>query len=435
MAPQVDPVSAPTPSAAPVLPAQWGQDGVSASTAPASGVGFAPGLRLSGAGTDPSTPLMGGASEITARVGPASFDPTPFGSPALAPTQVDAAFASQTDGSVAWSDGSADLGPVDWATAHSAPAPEPKSSPALAGSEWLGIDARLQPTPTASADEVPSPPVAQNVGPEPTPYAPSPHVEWPSGAAPAGELADDSEARAIRATLPTPGPDVLVGKNLIKRFRRGGRTVEALAGVDITLRQGEFVTITGPSGSGKSTLLACLAGLDRVDGGEVVLHGERLSTLTDGERAQQRAEHMGFVFSSNNLVPVFTAVENVEVPLLLSGWSGTEARAEALAVLEFLGLADRAEHLPTELSAGEQQRVAIGRAVAGRPQIIWADEPTASLDEDAAVEVVRQLLALNRNGATVVVVTHDPEVAELAHRRITMRNGRIAEITDFLQGA
>ncbi len=243
-----------------------------------------------------------------------------------------------------------------------------------------------------------------------------------------------TEASAIRATLPTPGADLLVARNLIRRFRRAGRTVEALAGVDLTLRQGELVTIIGASGSGKSTLLACLAGLDHVDSGEVVLHGERLSSLTDGERAQQRAEHMGFVFASNNLVPVFTAIENVEVPLLLSGWSAAEARAEALAVIEFLGLADRAEHLPNELSAGEQQRVAIARAVAGRPQIIWADEPTASLDEDAAVEVVRQLLALNRNGATVVIVTHDPEIAELAHRRVQMRNGRIVGITDFFEG-
>jgi len=181
----------------------------------------------------------------------------------------------------------------------------------------------------------------------------------------------------------------------------------------------------GPSGSGKTTLLNCLSGLDDIDGGRVVLDGRSIHDLSDADRTRQRASSMGFVFQQFNLIPVLTAAENVEVPLLLAGMKPHAARERALATLERVGLGARVAHRPNELSGGEQQRVTIARALAGRPSIVWADEPTGALDSESAGEVMVLMNELHRDGLTLVLVTHDPTVGAQAQRMIRMRDGSI----------
>jgi putative ABC transport system ATP-binding protein len=201
-----------------------------------------------------------------------------------------------------------------------------------------------------------------------------------------------------------------------------------LRGVSLTVYGGEMVAIMGPSGSGKTTLLNCLSGLDTIGEGMILIAGKELARLPDDVRSEFRARHMGFVFQLFNLIPVLSALENVELPALLAGIRPSEARRRAWAVLEQVGLADRAGHKPAELSGGQQQRVAIARALVNQPDIIWADEPTGNLDTETADEVMALLRRLNReNGQTFVIVTHDPRIGSMCDRVIQMRDGLIID--------
>ena len=217
---------------------------------------------------------------------------------------------------------------------------------------------------------------------------------------------------------------IVEARGLWKRYRGVGVTVEALRGVDVQVAAGEIVAIMGPSGCGKTTLLHCLSGLDDFDEGEVLIDGTSLRAMSDDQKAELRARKIGFVFQAYNLLPVLDAAENVELPLLLAGERGREARSRAMRALEAVGLEHRARHRPNELSGGQQQRVAIARALVNEPAVVWADEPTGNLDSESARDILDLLERLNReNGQTFVLVTHDPRVAERAHRVLQMQDG------------
>ena len=221
-------------------------------------------------------------------------------------------------------------------------------------------------------------------------------------------------------------PGLLVAERVRKVYRTGEIQVEALVDLDLTVGEGELVAVMGPSGSGKTTLLNCLSGLDDIDGGRVLVAGQDLFAMSDAERTTHRATSMGFIFQAFNLIPVFTAAENVELPLLLGGVAAKEARRRAIQMLERVGLGDRTGHRPNELSGGEQQRVTVARALASRPAIVWADEPTGNLDTQMATQVIDLLHELNReDGQTIVLVTHDPAIGGSASRLIRMRDGRL----------
>ena len=218
---------------------------------------------------------------------------------------------------------------------------------------------------------------------------------------------------------------ILHCESLTRSYVSGGREITVLRDTTFDLEPGAFLAITGPSGSGKSTLLGLLAGLDRPTRGRVVLDGHDLAALTEDERARVRAEAVGFVFQSFHLIPTLTARENIQVPLELRGEDG-RARAEEL--LARVGLGDRGHHYPAQLSGGEQQRVAVARAFAHRPKILFADEPTGNLDAANGANVVALLGELNRElGTTLVLVTHDPDLARRAHRVIRLRDGAVVE--------
>jgi putative ABC transport system ATP-binding protein len=218
---------------------------------------------------------------------------------------------------------------------------------------------------------------------------------------------------------------MILALGLRKTYQSGPVQVDALRGVDLQVDAGDFVALMGPSGAGKTTLLNCLSGLDDLTAGSVSIAGEDLNAMTDAQRTAHRAAHMGFVFQAFNLIPVFTAVENVELPLLLAGANGQAARQAAEETLERVGLAQRMRHRPAELSGGEQQRVAVARALASRPSVVWADEPTGNLDEASADAVMDLLVEHNAEGVTVMLVTHSDEISERARRRIIVRDGRI----------
>ncbi len=219
--------------------------------------------------------------------------------------------------------------------------------------------------------------------------------------------------------------------DLEKVYDTGTVRVEALRGVDLTVERGEMVAVMGPSGCGKTTLLNCLAGIDDPSSGNVRIDGIDLSTLDDNTRTSYRARRMGFIFQFYNLLPVLSAVENVELPLLVSSTPAREARERALASLERVRLSERASHRPAELSGGERQRVTIARALVNEPAIVWADEPTGDLDSATADEVMSLMQQLNReHQQTFVIVSHDREVAERCHRIIQMRDG-IIESDEF----
>jgi putative ABC transport system ATP-binding protein len=222
----------------------------------------------------------------------------------------------------------------------------------------------------------------------------------------------------------TDGTGAMVIASRLRKVYHSGSEVEALRGIDLEVGRGEMVAIVGPSGSGKTTLLNCLSGLDSFDGGRVVVDGQDLAQLSDRQRTAYRRSNMGFVFQAFNLIPVLTAVENVELPLLLEGLGGRESRRRALDMLETLGLAQRAGHRPDQLSGGEQQRVAVARALVHRPAVVWADEPTGNLDTDDTNVIVELLIRMNHDGQTIVLVTHNAQVAERAQRTLRMRDGR-----------
>jgi putative ABC transport system ATP-binding protein len=218
---------------------------------------------------------------------------------------------------------------------------------------------------------------------------------------------------------------LLLAERVRKVYRTGAAEVVALHHLDLGVDNGEFVAVMGPSGSGKTTLLNCLSGLDEIDAGRVLLDGVDLHDMPDAERTRQRASMMGFVFQQFNLIGVLSAAENVELPLLFAGMKPVPARRRAVAVLDRVGLGHRIDHRPNELSGGEQQRVTIARALAARPRLIWADEPTGALDTDTAGVIVDLLVELHADGLTLVMVTHDPDVAGVAPRLVRMRDGAV----------
>jgi putative ABC transport system ATP-binding protein len=219
--------------------------------------------------------------------------------------------------------------------------------------------------------------------------------------------------------------DQIVRARGVRKVFRDGTEVEALRGVDFEAARGEMVAIMGPSGSGKTTLLNCLSGLEHVDDGEILIDGSDMAGLSDDRRTEYRARHMGFVFQAFNLLPVLTAAENVEIPLLLLGERARTARRRAEEILAQVGLAERGDHRPEQLSGGEQQRVAVARALVHRPAVVWADEPTGNLDTESTEAVMDLLVRMNREGQTIVLVTHNPTVAARTARTVRLRDGRI----------
>ncbi|WP_234309455.1 ABC transporter ATP-binding protein [Streptomyces sp. NRRL F-5193] len=221
---------------------------------------------------------------------------------------------------------------------------------------------------------------------------------------------------------------LLVATGVRKIYRTGSVAVTALLDLDLLVRRGEMVAVMGPSGSGKTTLLNCLSGLDDIDAGRVEVDGHDLFAMSDAARTEHRAHTMGFVFQAFNLIPVFSAVENVELPLLLVGTRPREARRRALDMLDRVDLGHRVEHRPSELSGGEQQRVTIARALAGRPAIVWADEPTGNLDSAMADQIMDLLCELNQDeGQTIVLVTHDSAIGARVPRLIRMHDGQLVD--------
>jgi putative ABC transport system ATP-binding protein len=213
-----------------------------------------------------------------------------------------------------------------------------------------------------------------------------------------------------------------------KTYDTGAVRVDALRGIDLALDRGEMVAIMGPSGCGKTTLLNCLSGLDSIDGGDVLIEGTSLRAMSDRERTDYRARRMGFVFQFYNLIPVLTAAENVELPLLVSRVPSAEARERALEALDLVGLGDRAGHVPDELSGGERQRVTIARSLVNDPAIVWADEPTGDLDSENATEIVELMRRLNvERGLTFLIVTHDIAVGRKTDRIVRMLDGLVVE--------
>lgn len=217
---------------------------------------------------------------------------------------------------------------------------------------------------------------------------------------------------------------VIETRKLSKEYIRDEFHVVALKDVDLTIHRGEFVALMGPSGSGKSTLLHLIATMDRPSGGEIRVLGEDLRKLSDGEIARWRNQHVGFIFQQFNLIPVMSAIENVELPLKLTNLSKSERREHAETALKLVGLGERMSHLPRQLSGGQEQRVAIARAIATDPDLILADEPTGNLDAASADDALKLLAKLNREyGKTVVMVTHDPHAASFATRVCRLEKG------------
>jgi putative ABC transport system ATP-binding protein len=226
--------------------------------------------------------------------------------------------------------------------------------------------------------------------------------------------------------LPIQGEVIVEAKNVHKQYTLGNTSLVALRGVSLQIRSGEVVAIMGPSGCGKTTLLNCVSGLDSIDDGVIEIAGCALNTLSDRELTGFRAHNMGFVFQTYNLLPVLTGLENVELSMLVSGTKPKEARRRAMEAIEQVGLTAWARHKPAEMSGGQRQRFAIARALATRPAIVWADEPTGALDSQTSEDIINLMLQLNReHGLTFVWVTHAMEVASLAQRLITMRDGLI----------
>jgi putative ABC transport system ATP-binding protein len=216
-------------------------------------------------------------------------------------------------------------------------------------------------------------------------------------------------------------------KNVTKTYRLGDETLHALDGVSFRVKPGEFIAITGPSGSGKSTMANIIGGLDHPNDGSVIVDGNELSHIHDSQLSVYRNAHIGFVFQSFNLQGTNTALENVMLPLVFSRMKNKERKARAKECLEAVGLGDRLKHKPSQLSGGQRQRVAIARALAGKPKIIIADEPTGNLDSSKGQEIMQLLKDLNKQGITLLVITHDMNVARSAQRVVEIRDGKITE--------
>jgi putative ABC transport system ATP-binding protein len=217
-------------------------------------------------------------------------------------------------------------------------------------------------------------------------------------------------------------------RDLVKFYRRGGQIIPVLVDINLDVALGDYVALMGPSGSGKSTLLNLIAGIDKPSSGTIKVDGVDIARLSDGDLARWRATHVGFIFQFYNLMPVLTAFENVELPLLLADLSRRERRERVGIALSLVGLADRADHRPNELSGGQQQRVAIARALITDPTLIVADEPTGDLDRTTGEEILALLEQLNGQlGKTILMVTHDPKVAEKARRVIHLEKGVLAD--------
>ena len=224
---------------------------------------------------------------------------------------------------------------------------------------------------------------------------------------------------------------IISATNVVKTYRSRDVVVHALNDVTFEVSQGEMVAVMGPSGSGKTTLLNCISGLDSIDSGDVSIAGQLLRTMSDDALSDYRASSMGFVFQAYNLLPVLSAQENVELPLVLAGNSQRVARKKAVEKLDLVGLGDRIDHLPAELSGGQQQRVAIARALANDPAIVWADEPTGNLDSTNASEIMELLVRLNKEeGQTFVLVTHSEDVGGMTDRIVRMSDGIVVSTSD-----
>jgi putative ABC transport system ATP-binding protein len=215
-------------------------------------------------------------------------------------------------------------------------------------------------------------------------------------------------------------------ENLVQEFSLGGKRVPVLRGVSLLVEQGEFICLFGPSGSGKSTLLNLIGGLDRFVSGRIIVDDYNLGELDENRLARYRRDHLGFIFQSYNLIPTLRAIDNVEMPLIFAGVDPAQRRIRAEEALALVGLEERMEHRPIELSGGEQQRVAVARALINEPKLILGDEPTGNLDTKTGREILDLLKKLNReNGRTFIIVTHNPEVSEYADRILTLRDGVI----------
>ncbi len=221
---------------------------------------------------------------------------------------------------------------------------------------------------------------------------------------------------------------VMQATQLWKIYASGDSTVQAVRGVDVSITEGEMIAIMGPSGCGKTTLLNVLSGIDQPNSGEVLIAGKPMYSVSDDLRTQMRAENLGFIFQDFNLLPVLSAVENVELPLLLLGKSANEARKTALEALDSVGLGDRSDHRPTELSGGQQQRVAVARAIVHHPKVVLCDEPTGNLDSATSKTVMELLKEINKKlGTTFLLVTHDKEIASKCSRIMQMDDGLIID--------
>ncbi len=237
----------------------------------------------------------------------------------------------------------------------------------------------------------------------------------------------DTAERMAALPVEIPRDAVIVTRNLQRDYDMGGEVVHALRGVDLVIRKNEFVAIMGPSGSGKSTLMNLIGCLDSPTGGEYWLNGHRVSELGDDELARIRNKEIGFVFQTFNLLPRASALHNVELPLVYAGLGGRERRAQAADALTRVGLGDRMQHRPNELSGGQRQRVAIARALVNRPSILLADEPTGNLDSATSEEILGLFEALYEEGQTIVLVTHESDIAAHARRQVHLKDGRLEQ--------
>ena len=218
-------------------------------------------------------------------------------------------------------------------------------------------------------------------------------------------------------------------RNVSKRFRKGDETITPLDEISLELQAGDFLSLMGPSGTGKSTLLNLVSGIDRPDSGTIVVNGTEITSLSRGQLADWRAENLGYIFQTHNLIPVLTAYENVELPTLLLKLTSTERQKRVELALEAVGLSDRANHYPRQLSGGQEQRVGIARAIVAHPQVVVADEPTGSLDAETSDQIQDLLKRLNRElNITMLMVTHDAGVAAIASRKLVLNRGKFVEL-------